>query len=53
MTQKQVEIKLKENNLKWSVFSKWMCGQTVGLNKDGTIDYYEYDVERFIRNHGK
>lgn len=50
MTRKQVETKLKENNLKWSVFSKWMCGQTMGI-VDGEPDYYDWDVERFIRNH--
>lgn len=53
MVKEKVLEKLKENNLKWSVFSKWMTGQTVGLTKDGAIDYYEYDVERFIRNYGK
>ena len=30
-------------------FDNWMCGQTVGLNDDGSFDYYKYDVERFIR----
>ena len=30
-------------------FLKWLEGQTVGVNTDGTIDYYEYDVERYAR----
>lgn len=30
-------------------FNEWMAGQTVGLNKDGSIDYYEYDVEKYAR----
>jgi hypothetical protein len=33
---------------KWSVFLKWMAGQTVGM-KNGEVDYYNYDIERFIR----
>ena len=31
------------------VFWKWMEGQTMGLNPDGTTDIYETDVDRFIR----
>lgn len=53
MVKKKVLEKLKENNLKWSDFMKWMYGQTMGLNEDGTPDYYDWDVERFIRNHAK
>jgi len=30
-------------------FLEWMAGQTVGINDDGSIDYYEYDVERYAR----
>jgi hypothetical protein len=30
-------------------FFKWMRGQTIGLYDDGTSNFYEYDVERFIR----
>lgn len=33
---------------KWSVFQKWMSGQTVGV-VNGEVDYYNYDIERFIR----
>jgi hypothetical protein len=29
-------------------FDKWMAGQTVGMYADGTCDYYDEDVERFI-----
>lgn len=53
MVKEKVLEKLKENNLKWSDFMKWMYGQTMGLNEDGTPDYYDWDVERFIRNHAK
>jgi len=31
-------------------FHAFMRGQTVGLNKDGSIDYYEHDVERFFND---
>lgn len=30
-------------------FWKWMRGQTMGLNDDGTTNVYECDVDRFIR----
>jgi hypothetical protein len=43
--------KIKQAGGKWSVFLKWMLGETVGLNKDGSTDWYEYDVQRFI-NYG-
>lgn len=46
-----MQSKLKENNLKWSTFMKWMDGQTMGLTEDGVVDYYDWDVERFIKNH--
>jgi len=28
-------------------FDKWMTGQTVGVNKDKTINYYRWDYERW------
>jgi hypothetical protein len=30
-------------------FKEFMRGQTIGINKDGTLDYYEQDVENFLR----
>ena len=33
----------------WKRFCEWMRGQTVGMNKDGSIDYYENDVKAFMR----
>ena len=33
---------------RWEEFEKWMNGNTVGINDDGTIDYYRWDVERFL-----
>jgi len=31
-------------------FYRFMRGQTVGCYKDGEIDYYEQDVENFLRS---
>ena len=33
---------------RWKEFGKWMGGQTVGIGKDGKIDYYDDDVYRFL-----
>jgi len=33
----------------WKQFEKFMRGQTVGINKDGSNDYYKRDVENFLR----
>ena len=49
MTIEQAENKIKEAKGSIDVFWKWMKGQTIGLNEDGTTDIYEYDVDRFIR----
>lgn len=49
MLKEEVLQKIGKKN--WSVFTKWMCGQTVGI-KDGELDYYEWDVDRFVRNYG-
>jgi hypothetical protein len=48
MREQEVKQKLKERGLKWSDFNKWLKGQTVGVYLDGTINYYEWDVSRFI-----
>jgi len=34
----------------WREFTEFMRGQTIGLNADGSSDYYERDVERFTRS---
>jgi len=48
MTTKQASKKIKEAGGSWVDFQEWMVGQTMGLNPDGSTDYYEYDVNRFI-----
>jgi len=47
MTKKQVIKILGKNN--WNEFLKWMRGQTIGVNPDGSFDYYEHDVKAFVR----
>ena len=39
---------IKEAGGSWVDFQEWMIGQTMGLNEDGSTDYYDCDVERFI-----
>lgn len=42
---------MTENEVKallWIEFSKWMTGQTLGVYKNGEIDYYEHDVEAYL-----
>jgi hypothetical protein len=50
-TKKKVEMILKANDLSWDEFDKWMIGQTGPLVK-GEMNYYAYDVERYV-NHKK
>lgn len=45
MNKDQVIAKIGKKN--WKSFTYFMRGQTVGLNTDGSINYYEHDVERF------
>ena len=51
-TQKEAKKLLKENNIKWEDFAKWMTGQT-GPMVDGEFCYYRWDVDRFISYQGK
>ena len=46
MNEKEVEKRIGRD--KMPLFLNWMRGQTVGL-KDGEADYYDDDVNRFIR----
>ncbi len=49
MTTKEAQEKIKEAKGSWKIFLEWMKGQTVGLYKDGSTDWYDHDVNRFIR----
>jgi len=46
MTKQQVIEKI--GNTEWSAFCEFMTGQTVGVYPDGTADFYEDDVQRFV-----
>jgi len=45
----EAEKAIKDAGGDVEVFWKWMYGQTMSLNDDGSTNVYEYDVERFIR----
>ncbi len=45
MKEQEVKDYIGEEN--WEDFCDWMCGQTMGINEDGSTDYYECDVEAF------
>ena len=45
MNEQEVKAFIGED--RWEEFCEWMTGQTVGVNTDGSIDYYDSDVERF------
>ena len=47
MNKEEVIAKVGKEN--WKKFLEFMRGQTVGLNKDRSHDYYEWDVENFLR----
>ncbi|MBI4210976.1 MAG: hypothetical protein HY544_05755 [Candidatus Diapherotrites archaeon] len=32
----------------WKKFLQHMRGQTLGINSDGSTEYYQHDVERFL-----
>jgi len=49
MDEKEVKEILKKNNKTWKDFNKFMNGQTIGIGKDGKIDYYECDVYNFLK----
>jgi hypothetical protein len=53
MTTEEVQKKLKKHRLLWGEFMEWMRHQTVGVYPDGSTDWYEEDVARFIRNKGR
>lgn len=44
MNEKQVKKYLAQD---YPEFLEWMRGQTVGINEDGSIEFYDYDVKRF------
>lgn len=53
MTEQEVRDAIKKSNQTWEEFEYFMRGQTMGLNEDGTTNFYDCDVEKFIRWKGK
>lgn len=49
MNTEEVKELLKQEDLPFEVFLDWMAGQTVGF-KDGVTDFYDDDVQRFVRS---
>ena len=47
MTLKEVTVTIGEDRVE--EFHKFMEGQTVGMNEDGSINYYKQDVYNFLR----
>jgi len=47
MKKEEVITIIGEDN--WDKFMNWMAGQTIGITKEGKIDYYSWDVEKFKR----
>lgn len=44
---KEQEVKSYIGTENWNTFLKFMEGQTVGVNNDGSTEFYDSDVERF------
>lgn len=42
----EVEKLIGKENIE--AFLEWFYGQTLGLNEDGSINYYDWDVKAFI-----
>lgn len=49
MTTKQAKEKIKKAGGKWKDFLDWMMGQTYGIDDNGEPNWYEWDVDRWIR----
>jgi hypothetical protein len=47
------EVLKKIGKSKWKEFQKFMTGQTVGINPDGSTEYYVCDVENFLKPKNK
>lgn len=48
MNTSQAKDKIEQAGKTWEGFQEWMFGQTYGINKDGSPNWYETDVSRFI-----
>lgn len=50
MTTAEVQQQLAKHNIPWDDFQSWMHGQTVGMDESGGTNWYDHDVERFIKH---
>ena len=46
MNKEEVRELIGDSN--WREFLDYMHGKTVGVNDDGSTDFYDWNVERFI-----
>jgi len=53
MSEQEVRLLIKKNHLTWDEFCEFMKGQTVGMNEDGSTNFYDCDVKKFIEKRGK
>lgn len=51
-TEAEVLAILKEHGRTEGEWWKWFNGQTGGVDTDGTLTYYPWDVERFLERSG-
>lgn len=52
MSIQEAETKVKDAGLSIEAFWKWMIGQTLSLNDDGTTEVPDCDVRRFVNGRG-
>ena len=48
MNESEIRILLEQHDQSWDDFLEFMAGNTVGVNEDDSINYYETDVWRFL-----
>ena len=46
---KKEEVIKRIGKKRWKEFNEFMKGQTVGVNPDGSTDYYARDIENFLK----
>jgi len=49
MREKEVREKIAKAGGRWEVFQVWMRGQTCSMYEDGATNFYDHDVNRFVR----
>jgi len=49
MKEEEAKKRIEEAGKTWEDFLKYMCGETHGIYEDGSNDWYELDVDRFIK----